>query len=338
MAEPAQNTAYQARIAQEIENFSDVENVHELPEIFHYWSNMHLLPEQQKFGINSPDHFFLENLLKVCATRDGTRMISIGSGNCDLEARLAQGLVEAGFEEFTIECMDINPQMLERGKAHAAAQGVADFIRFREADFNAWDPEGRRYDAVVANQSLHHVLELEHLFGAVGKAVGDSGVFLVSDMIGRNGHLRWPEARAIVDQFWNELPQAYRYNQLLQRHEQVFLDNDCSSHSFEGIRAQDILPLLVQRFHFDFFFPYGNIIFPFVDRAFGHNFDATADWDRDFIDRVHIRDEQELLAGNIKPTAMLAAMRNSGRESMLRDPKLTPEFCVRQPGQNSQAG
>lgn len=324
--------AYQARLEQEIRNFQDVENVHELPEIFHYWSNTHLLPEQQKFGISSPNHFFLHQLERVCAGGEEARIVSIGAGNCDLEAWLACELLQAGHEHFSIECVDINPGMLERGREHAAARGVAGHIRLSEADFNAWDPGRRRYDAVIANQSLHHVLELEHLFDAIARAIGDSGVFLVSDMIGRNGHQRWPEARAIVDQYWQELPESYRYNQLLKRMEQRFMDHDCSKESFEGIRAQDILPLLIGTFHFEFFFPYGNLVFPFIDRPFGHNFDAEAAWDRDFIDRVHLRDETEILAGTIKPTAMLAALRGSDVEPVLRDPRLTPEFCVRPPG------
>ena len=46
--------------------------------------------------------------------------------------------------------------------------------------------------------------------------------------------------------------------------------------SFEGIRAQDILPLLVERFTFDEFIGFGNVIDPFVDRSFGPNFDIAS--------------------------------------------------------------
>src|SRR5689334_1941502 len=108
-------------------------------------------------------------------------------------------------------------------------------------------------------------------------------------IIGRNGHLRWPEALEIIQEFWPYLPPSHRSNHQLQRYEAMFEDWDCSIEGFEGIRAQDILPLLSERFHFDWFIPYGNVIDPFVERGFGHNFDANVDWDRDFIDRVHQR-------------------------------------------------
>ncbi|MGH8035292.1 MAG: hypothetical protein ACREO9_08715, partial [Lysobacterales bacterium] len=100
---------------------------------------------------------------------------------------------------------------------------------------------------------------------------------------------------------------------------------------FEGIRAQDVLRLLTQYFSFEFFLPYGNIIFPFVDRAFGHNFDAAGEWDRDFIDRVHAADEALILAGEITPTSMLAVVRMGPATPVLRHPNLTPEQCIRQP-------
>ena len=78
--------------------------------------------------------------------------------------------------------------------------------------------------------------------------------------------------------------------------------------SFEGIRSQDILPLLLDHFHFRLFFGFANVIDPFVDRSFGHNFDATAPWDRAFIDAVQERIEKEMVSGRIKPTHMLAVV------------------------------
>lgn len=199
-----------------------------------------------------------------------------------------------------------------------------------QGDFNRWSPDGL-YDAVIANQSLHHVLELEHLFEAVAGALGEDGDFIVSDMIGRNGHMRWPEALEIVREFWRELPPAYRFNRQLHRQEDVFMDWDCSVEGFEGVRAQDFLPLLLQRFGFRLFLAYGNVVDPFIDRGFGHNFDAEAEWDRAFIDRVHARDEAAILSGQVKPTHMLAVMHNDRNTLPAVWRNLTPAFCVRSP-------
>jgi SAM-dependent methyltransferase len=305
----AASDPYEARLQSEQRTYTDCIDVHNLPQIFHYWSNTYLRPKIAPFGFDHPDRYFalyLERAASRCA-QSPCRFVSVGAGNCDTEVRVVKLLRERGLNDFSIECIDINSAMLKRGRELAEQEGVSSLIVSTRADFNKWKPE-HEYCAVVANQSLHHVLELEHLFASVAGGLTTGGLFIVFDVIGRNGHQRWPEALAIVQEYWKELPRRYRYNQQLRRYEDAFLDWDCSKDGFEGIRAQDILPLLVERFEFDLFVPFANVIDPFVDRSFGHNFNPAGEWDRAFIDRVHARDEHELRLGAIKPTHMFAVM------------------------------
>jgi SAM-dependent methyltransferase len=329
------DTDYAQRIANEKAAFAACSNVHELPEIFHYWSNKHLAPPKfHPFGITDPEQFFFLYTQKFHAANNGSpmKMVSIGAGNCDMEARLARRLLDSGIDNFTIECMDINEAMLERGKQHALSLGVEHCIKPLCADFNEWVPR-QQYDLVLANQCLHHVLALEKLFAAIKSCLNPHGFFLTSDMIGRNGHQRWPEALSLVQEFWKELPDNYKHNRLLNRHEPTYINHDCSTESFEGIRAQDILPLMIEYFNFELFIPFANIVTVFIDRPFGHNFNADAEWDRDFIDRVHAMDDAAILAGEIKPTQMIAALTITPVKTQLVHPALTPAFCVRHPHQ-----
>ncbi len=323
---------YANKYEKELSIFNDNTNVHDLPPIFQYWSVTYLDAKLSTFGITEPDQFFFLYVQKFHARfpEQPIRMVSIGSGNGDMEVRLAEWLVQTGITNFSIECMDINTRMLERGRELAASAGVAQHILANTSDFNHWRPDGT-YDLILANQSLHHVLELENLFSAIKKCLNPDGYFLTSDMIGRNGHQRWPEAKKVVDEFWQELPDNYRYNCMLCRHEPQFINHDCSTEGFEGIRAQDILPLLVQNFKFELFIPFANVIFAFIDRPIGHNFDADAEWDKNFIDRVQARDEAGMLSGELKPTQMLAVLRICDVKTQLLHPTLTPEFCVRKP-------
>lgn len=324
-------SAYEQRIAQETLIFNDQVEVHDLPAIFHYWSNTYLLPVLQSFGCQHPEDFLALHLFES-AQRCGVerpRFVSLGCGNCDAEVRIALDLVRRGLTDFTFECLDINPAMLERGRMLALEAGLEGRIVPLPGDFNHWIPDGQ-YDGIMANQSLHHVLELESLFDAVRGALKPEAGFVVSDMIGRNGHQRWPEAAAIVREFWRELPPGYRYNLQLQRQEDGFIDWDCSVEGFEGVRAQDIQALLLERFHFEVFIGFGNVIDPFIDRGFGHHFDVSHAFDRFFIDRVHARDEAEMLAGTITPTHMLAVLRTVPTTPRHRD-GLAPERCVRPP-------
>lgn len=67
----------------------------------------------------------------------------------------------------------------------------------------------------------------------------------------------------------------------------------------------------------------------FIDRSFGHNFDATADWDRAFVDRVHAFDEQALRGGILTPTHMLAVLGKEVPAQRLYARGLSPERSVR---------
>jgi len=276
-------------------------------------------------------------MAKVCLNNPDHRLrfISIGSGNCDLEVELVEMLLNKDLSNFYLECLDLNEYMLDRGKSLAEAKGVQKFIGFLKADINVWKPE-KCYHLVIANQSLHHFLELERIFDTIYHGLENEGYFLADDMIGRNGHMLWPEALEIVKQLWKELPEKYKYNHQHKCLELEFKNWDCSQGGgFEGIRAQDILPLLSERFYFELFLAFGNVINPFIDRSFGHNFKIDSEWDREFIDRVHTLDEEYIEKGIIKPTHMIAAMTKTPPKHTKVYKHLTPEFCIRKSDQST---
>jgi SAM-dependent methyltransferase len=311
--------------------FTRCQAVHDLPPIFHYWSNRYLRPKLESLGVSNPDDFFRAHVAQCYDAGSGDRrFLSLGAGSCDLEITLAQGLIESGRDRFSIEALDVNPSMIRRGAERATTAGVANHVRPVLCDVNAWRPSGS-YDAAIANHSLHHLVELESIFDGVAEALLPHARFIVSDMIGRNGHMRWPEALAIVDEYWRELPASYRYDRQRYRQLDAFENWDCAKDGFEGIRAQDILPLLVERFSFDVFLAFANVVDPFVERSFGPNFSVDREWDRAFIDRVHARDEQEIAAGRIKPTHMFAVMRRGGAGAGRFVGGLAPAQAIRQP-------
>jgi len=263
----------------------------------------------QEAGFSTIDEFFSSSLLKA-KERTGNpiaRFVSVGSGNCDLEVSVVKNLRNSGFNKFTLDCIDINPVMLERGKEIAKENGVLNNMRFIEVDFNTWIANND-YDGVMANHSLHHVLRLEHLFDQIHSRIHENGSFVINDMIGRNGHQRWPKSLEIVNKYWKILPENYKFNVLLNRLEKTYDNWDCSKEGFEGIRAQDVLPLLLQRFKCEKFIGFGSAIGIFVDRCFGPNFNRESECDRKFIDRVHVEVEDEvgLKSGKLTPTQMLA--------------------------------
>ena len=325
--------SYAGRLAQERRRFDTVSEFDDLPPIYHYWSNTFVRAMLERLGCRSAPTF-LAKFLRESALRSGAKrpvFLSIGSGDGNNEVEIAQLLRAGGLEDFRIDCLELNPTLIKRATGDARVAGLSSQLHFLRGDFNKWRPR-RRYDGVVANQSLHHVTNLEGLFDAVRDALAPGAFFVANDVIGRNGHQRWPEALHFVERFWRKLPRSHRFHHQFRRYEESFVDWDCSAVGFEGIRAQDVLPLLLERFHFHVFVGYGNAIDPFVDRGFGPSFDAAAAWDRAFVDCVHACDERALLAGYLTPTHMMAVMASEPAEQPYYARGLSPDASVRPPG------
>ncbi len=180
-----------------------------------------------------------------------------------------------------------------------------------KADFNNW--KGRRqYAGVMANQSLHHVLNLESLFDAIKKSLHPRGYFVTSDMVGRNGHQRWPEALVGSSAVLAGIAGRISLQRPAETATKRSYENwDCSVEALRrDTRTGDRAALLLKRFHFHLYIGFANVIDVFIDRSpTGHHFDAEGEWDRDFVDRVHALDEQALRSGTLTPTHMMAVMR-----------------------------
>jgi len=226
--------------------------------------------------------------------------------------------------------MDINPAMLERGRNSAREEQISEHFTFSQEDVAEWSPT-RSAGVVMAHHSLHHIQDLERTFDNILNVIGEDGYFLACDMIGRNGHMRWPEALAVIEDIWTTVPQRYKYNNQSKRFETEFENVDCSTEGFEGIRAQDILPLLLKRFHFEAFAAYGNLPDVFVERAFGPNLNPKNPEDVAFIERISELNDRLISEGAIKPTQMMAVMRPRAIKSPKYHLHWTPAFCVRTP-------
>lgn len=324
--------SYVNKVQQEIAKYKEYDNIHDLPLAFHYWSDTYLRPKLESLGFSGPTDFFLQYIEQVATrpTVSKCEILSVGSGNCDTEVSLAESLVKRNINNFTFTCLDINPHMLERGKQLASEHQLLSRFSFIETDINSWNVN-KQYQIIIANQSLHHFVELEILFYKISRSLHETGFFLTCDTIGRNGHMRWPEALEIVHGLWSLLEDRHKWNSQLQRFESVYENWDCSTEGFEGARAQDILPLLIKHFKFHLFIGYSNLINIFVDRAFGHNFDVNNPRDCSFIDFVAKLDDYYIEQGKIKPTQMIASLTKSEVTPVRLYKHLTPEFCVRLP-------
>lgn len=299
----------QSRIASQIAQYATVENMHAaLSDINTYWKKSH---HSNRFHstTQAKNHIdlYAQAIKRGIENSGNIRVVSIGSGDGMVEVQVAQRLEVLGVTDYEFHLLELSPIQNERAQKKVKDANLSGTVLTFETDLNTWAAT-TTYGAAMAHHSLHHVVELEHLFDQVKTALDDGGVFATFDIIGRNGHMRWPETYTVVNALWHSLPAEKQKHSVLKWSSEDYRDHDCSTQGFEGIRAQDILPELLKRFEFQTFYAWGGLTDVFVGRGYGPNFDPAEPADRRFIDLVDELNEALLENGTIKPTTLCAVM------------------------------
>jgi hypothetical protein len=325
---------YKEKVHQQLEQYASVELLHKLPAIRDYWFQKFIMPRvRQVFyhdEIRRGNFYanFFERLLRD-TPGEPAWLLSLGPGDCKHEVAIVKELRARGFDQFQFECLELSNNLLQMGKRAAENGGVSDLMVFSQGDMNDWNPR-REYNGVMAHHALHHFVELEKIFSGIVQCIGTTGIFITCDVIGRNGHLLWPEALAIVESLWSSLRPEKKFHHQFKKSCEKFPNHNCSTKGFEGIRAQDILRLLVENLSFEYFLGYGGLTDPFVGRGFGDNYKAESLEDRTFIDAMQLMNDTLCDAGYLKPTRMMAILRHPGYEGQTRFFRhWSPEFCQR---------
>lgn len=303
----ANSSAYSERANKESEFFRKQEGkFNKLPPMMHWMAERYLKPRVTEiFGTSGPVEFYAKPILdKMSSQKTRVLITSIGSGDGEVELGLGKFLSDRG-TNYLIEGYELSADLVRICEAKSSEMGLAENVKFVPADFNSWDFE-KPFDFCIANQVLHHAVELEALFDKIQKALAHDGIFMTRDVIGKNGHQAWPEAKAMIDAIWQFMPERYKYNHRLEKSFSEFPNTDFSTEGFEGIRAQDIMPLMVENFHFSHFYAFGGIVERFVNRGFGHCYDTNSSEDKDFCIGLQAVNDFTIDSGIITPTQIVA--------------------------------
>lgn len=319
-------------LKQAAQQYSESTDIHgDLGEPYHWWHTQYISPFlMDLWNVGDSESFYAKCISELLQKNPSKqhRIVSLGCGEGLVEMKVCRLLLKQGYTNFHFECVDIAHGAIDRANTEVRRTGLAEFFQFRVDKYESLF-EGP-IDVVIANQVLHHFTELEALFEKVKIAIGDYGIFVTSDMIGRNGHMLWPEALTIVDSLWPQLEDRLKYNHCLGRMEHVYSNWDNSKEANEGIRAQDILGALLPRFNFDRFFAIGNLAIALLGRHFGPNFRMDDPGDRALVEQICRLDFDLIDIGHLKPCLMLACMSNSNRPpSYYRH--WSPKYCFRDP-------
>lgn len=282
-----------------------------LPPAFHAWSQRRVRPKFERLGAISPEDLYLVEIRRHAQALGGRelRIASLGSGAGDLELRLMQALRQDGIGA-RIDCVDLNPRLMRMGEARAGELGLGERMRFIAADATGFHAS-HAYDVLVVNQFFHHVAGLEDFCAALVRLLAPDGVLLSSDVVGRNGHLPWPDVEAQVQAFWRELTPAQTVDRGDGKPKPRYEPVDHAAYSNEGVRAQDVVACLAQAFDFEVFLTFGAAIMPFVERRFGFNFAADGA-DAELLERIAATDDARVQRGDYPASNMFAVLRHRG--------------------------
>jgi SAM-dependent methyltransferase len=317
MTDSPMNEIYQRQVASEIRQFANTPRIVERPAALRWWYERYQIPRLQAV-------FGAANELEVIAAAIGdavrrtglTDVISLGASDGVIEVGIIEAAIRQGQPWFRIHGLELSPILVASGRQRAAEMGLAERLFLHQADLNRGVPDwlDGPVAAVSVTSVLHHVVELETLFDSVLRVLHPQGSFVVEDVVGRNGHRRWPEVLGLVRAIWATLPEALRFDHVRGRPDRWYEDWDYATEGFEGQRAQDVLPLLLQRFVPERAHVWGCLVEMLIGDCFAANFNPDVPEHAAYIDRVQQLEDRILEARLTTPTAIFGVFRPQGVE------------------------
>lgn len=170
------------------------------------------------------------------------RMLSLCAGEASVEG----WILEAAGVPVELCLLDVNEGLLETASSRMSSNVVVDRVL---GDANELRGQLGSFDVINITSGLHHLVELESVLSGISKSLKPEGEFwLIGEQVGRNGNRLWPEALREANAIFAEWPEAKRRNANTGAIDREIPDVDYSSGCFEGIRSEDILPLLQRYF------------------------------------------------------------------------------------------
>ena len=210
-----ERTQYQRQVEAQIAQYADADDIHQNAPAALWMGDRFLVPKlRQVFGSNTVAGCYATCLSRAVERAGAAEVVSLGSGDCSLEIKVAQAVRERGGSPFRISCLELSPILIERARRAIWKAGVDDMVHVLPADLNRDLPLAQPVGAFMAHHSLHHIVALETLFGQIVEWLDPEGAFITMDVIGRNGHMRWPETLAIVRQIWPQLPDRLKWDHM----------------------------------------------------------------------------------------------------------------------------
>jgi len=247
-----------------------------------------------------PHYDTAKYVLELAKSKSETlRVLSLGSGTADWEI----GLLEKEPQKLEFEIVDINEELLDGAKNYAEKHQMK--LKTIVADINKIQLKESFYDIVIVQSSLHHFIELEHIFHQINRSLVNGGEFIViGEVIGRNGERLFLETKEVAQKIFDILPDKFRYNHYTKKIDSEVPDIDHSKNSFESIRSEEVLPLLLQFFKPKEYVTSDAFLSLLLDFRYGPNYNLNDNPDRSLVEMITNLDLYYISNSILKPVCL----------------------------------
>jgi len=227
------------------------------------------------------------------------RVLVLGAGSGWLERALAE---KDGIGSIT--ACDFAKATLAAAETAARLAGL-DQIRYLVTNLETDAlPEGP-FDAILANDVLHHITDLEGIYARIHEALAPEGKFLFNEYVGPN-RFQYSDARmALINRYFRLVPDHLRFqpywNGLFWSRPRVDAASLIAEDPTEAVRSEEVLPLARRFFDIEAEYPYGGGLLNPLLYEIITNFDEQNPYDRRLLQLFCEAEDRLTRAGAIEP-------------------------------------
>jgi glycosyltransferase involved in cell wall biosynthesis/SAM-dependent methyltransferase len=294
---------YQKLVEEELEEYSNIEVTEGLreggihaQEAWEYWFR-YLKKHVWKTSLE-------QEIMDACNGAGGSRILSLGCGYCGIELEIAQSLKSLN-KQYEIVAVDINRSLFVRAEKEAQERGLN--IHFAACDLNFAELKENAFDLILAHASLHHLVNLEHVFYQIHKGLKTTGHLILQDIIGKTQVLFWKENVDFARELVAQMPQKYKEGIADQENIIPPYNEPSIQKGMEGIRQEEIEEQVNKYFTALKSFKYGSFMRMICTHPeLGKRFDPEKEEDRKYLEYLFRLDLEQVEQKKLRPTEMLA--------------------------------
>ncbi len=227
------------------------------------------------------------------------RALVLGCGSGWLERALAS----RGRFRSIVAC-DFASETVARARRAAEEEG------FRQIDYMVVDLEHEKlpagpFDAVFANDVLHHITGLEPLYTRIHAALAPGGRLVFNEYVGPNRFQYSNKHMKVVNRYLRLLPDRLRWDpitgRLLWRRERTDPKQLAQEDPTEAVRSEEVLPLARRFFRSEKEYLYGGGLLNPLLFGIITNFRPGDPWDDMVLSRLCVSEQRLTESGTIEP-------------------------------------